>query len=169
MRKHLLAAFAALALSGGIAMAQTEDDVEARNRQAIAASFEAWRTGKGGPFELLAEDASWTVVGRSAASGTYSSREAFMREVIRPFNARMRSPLVPEVRRLYADGDTVIVFFDAAGTARDGKPYSNTYAWFLQMRDGKIVRVHAFFDSLSFNDLWQRVTPDGAEQATGSR
>jgi hypothetical protein len=26
---------------------------------------------------------------------------------------------------------TVIVFFDASGTARDGRPYANTYAWFL--------------------------------------
>jgi hypothetical protein len=52
-----------------------------------------------------------------------------MREVIRPFNARMSVPLRPEIRNLYADGDTVIVFFDARGTARDGKPYANTYAW----------------------------------------
>jgi uncharacterized protein len=42
-----------------------------------------------GPYDLLAENASWTIVGRSAASRTYESREAFMRDVIRPFNARM--------------------------------------------------------------------------------
>jgi hypothetical protein len=34
----------------------------------------------------------------------------------------MSVPLRPEVRQLSADGDTVIVFFDARGTARDGKP-----------------------------------------------
>jgi uncharacterized protein len=53
----------------------------------------------------------------------------------------------------------VIIFFDAAGTARDGKPYSNTYAWFFEMRDGKVVRAWAFFDSLAFNDLWRRLRP----------
>jgi ketosteroid isomerase-like protein len=74
----------------------------------------------------------------------------------------MRGGLVPSIRHLYADGDTVIVFFDAAGTAKDGKPYTNTYAWFLDMRDGRIVRAHAFFDSISFNDYWQRLSPDGA-------
>jgi ketosteroid isomerase-like protein len=48
-----------------------------------------------------------------------------------------------------------------AGTrsARDGLPYRNTYSWFLTLREGKIVRASAFFDSLAFNDLWQRVTP----------
>jgi uncharacterized protein len=54
-------------------------------------------------------------------------------------------------------GDTVVVFFDASGTARDGKPYANTYAWFLDLRDGKIVKAFAFFDSVVFNDFWTRV------------
>ncbi len=27
------------------------------------------------------------------------------------------------------------------------------------LRDDKIVNASAFFDSLAFNDLWQRVTP----------
>jgi uncharacterized protein len=85
-----------------------------------------------------------------------------MREVIRPFNARMGAPLKPEIRHIYADGDTVIAFFDARGTARDGKPYANTYAWFLEMRDGRIVAAHAFFDSLEFKELWTRVAPAGA-------
>ena len=53
----------------------------------------------------------------------------------------MRNRLIPEVHRLYADGDTVIALFDAKGTARDGQPYANSYAWFLQMKDGKISRI----------------------------
>jgi len=75
------------------------------------------------------------------------------------FNARLSVPLRPEIRELYADGDTVIVFFDARGTARDGKPYGNTYAWFLTMRDDKIVKAFAFFDRTEFNEFWTRVTP----------
>jgi ketosteroid isomerase-like protein len=82
-----------------------------------------------------------------------------MREVIRPFNARMREGLRPTVRSLHADGDTVIIFFDAKGVARDGKVYANTYAWFWEMRDGRVVKAHAFFDSITFNDLWRRVPP----------
>ncbi len=57
------------------------------------------------------------------------------------------------------DGDTVIARFDAQGTARDGKPYVNSYAWFLQLKDGQIVKAQAFFDSIAFDDLWRRVAP----------
>ena len=50
-----------------------------------------------------------------------------------------------------------IVLFDAHGTARDGEPYANTYAWFLTMRDEQVVEATAFFDALEFNELWTRV------------
>lgn len=82
-----------------------------------------------------------------------------MTEVIRPFNARMTVPLKPAIRRIYADGDTVVIFFDARATARDGQPYTNTYAWFLEMRAGKIIKASAFFDAIEFNDLWSRIAP----------
>lgn len=141
------------------ASARTPDSIEQRNKAAVAASFEAWRGGTGSPFDLLADDARWTIEGGSVAAKTYPSKEAFLAEVIRPFNARMREGLKPTVRNLYADGDTVVVLFDARGTARDGKPYVNSYAWFLDLRDGRIVRASAFFDAIEFNDLWARVSP----------
>jgi ketosteroid isomerase-like protein len=133
---------------------------EQRNKAIVRAAFDAWRAGTGGPFDLLAEDATWTIVGHSVASKSYHGREAFMREVIRPFNARMAVGLQPTIRGLYADGDSVIIFFDASATARDGQPYTNTYAWFFHMRDGKVTEAYAFFDAISFDDLWRRVTPD---------
>lgn len=141
------------------AKAQNVESEEGRNRVLIQRAFDAWRNGTGGPYDLLADDASWTITGNSAAAKTYPSREAFMGEVIRPFNARMKSRLIPTVPRLYAEGDTIIAQFDAEGTALDGQPYRNTYAWFLQMRDGRIVRASAFFDSIAFDAFWNRVKP----------
>lgn len=146
-------------LLGGITMGQASEQREARNKALIEAKFDAWACGTGGPYELLADDAVWTITGKSLAARTYPSREAFMTEVIRPFNARMSASLKPAIRNIYAEGDTVIIFFDAKGTARDGIPYENTYAWFLELRDGKIAKASAFFDSIAFNDLWTRVQP----------
>ena len=139
-------------------MAQTPDTA-AGNKAIVAAAFEAWRAGTGGPFDLLVDDASWTIVGQSDAAGSYPSREAFMTKVIAPFNARMSQGIKPTIREIHADDDTVVIFFDAVGTARDDKPYTNTYAWFFQMRDGKVIKVSAFFDTLVFNDLWRRISP----------
>jgi ketosteroid isomerase-like protein len=130
-----------------------------RNKAIVEASFDAWAAGNGGPYELLDENCSWTIEGHSLAAGTYPSREAFMREVIRPFNARMLIPLRPGTRRFYADGDTVVVHFKAHGVARGGRPYDNTYAWLLRLSGGRIIRANAFFDAVKFNELWTRVKP----------
>jgi hypothetical protein len=53
----------------------------------------------------------------------------------------------------------VIVLWDGRGTANDGKAYENSYAWFMKTRDGKVVDGTAFYDSISFNELWSRVQP----------
>jgi ketosteroid isomerase-like protein len=153
---------AAVMLPTPNALAERIGGEEEHNRTLIAHSLDAWRDGTGSPYDLLADNVSWTITGNSVAAKTYPSKEAFLSEVIRPFNARMRTRLVPVVRTLYAEGDTVIAFFDASGTARDGETYANTYAWFLQMKDGRIVKVNAFFDSKTFDAFWQRVTPAAA-------
>lgn len=136
-----------------------ENDVEVRNKATIEAGFDAWRNGTGSIFDLLTPDAKWTIVGNAPVSRTYSSRQEFLDLVIHPFNARLSSRLVPTVRGIYADGDMVIALFDGAGTARDGKPYENTYTWYMRLRDGKIVQVTAFFDTIHFTDFWTRVQP----------
>jgi ketosteroid isomerase-like protein len=158
--RTLIAAAASLAMAALVpaAQAQTSGE-EASNKTIVQRAFNAWAAGTGSPYDLLAGDATWTITGNSLASKTYRGREAFLSEVIRPFNARMSVGLKPTIRNIYAEGDTVIVFFDASGTARDGQPYANTYAWFLDIRDGRVTNASAFFDSIAFNDLWRRVQP----------
>jgi ketosteroid isomerase-like protein len=109
-------------------MTKVRSAEEVRNLELVESAFEKWKAGTGGPFELLAPDAQWTIVGNSVASKVYRSKDEFISEVIAPFNARMSSPLVPTMRGLYADGDTVIALFDGKGTARDNRPYENTYS-----------------------------------------
>lgn len=129
------------------------------NREAVRAAFERWRAGTGGPFELLDDDARWTIVGSSPKSKVYPSKQEFINEVIAPFNARLTSPLIPTVRGLYADGDTVIVHFDGRAMASDGVPYLNTYSWHLRMNRGRIREATAFFDTRLFDEFWNRVAP----------
>ena len=45
------------------------------------------------------------------------------------------------------------------GIATDGQPYQNSYAWIMKLADGMVIDGTAFFDSISFNDLWVRVQP----------
>jgi ketosteroid isomerase-like protein len=134
-------------------------DLEQTNKDRIKAAFDDWATGTGGPFVLLADDATWTIVGNSPVSRTFNSKKEFIDVVIDPFNARLSTPLVPTVRALFAEGDWVIALFDGAATAADGRPYRNTYTWYLRLHEGEIVEVIAFFDTVEFNDFWERLSP----------
>ncbi|MCO1654545.1 nuclear transport factor 2 family protein [Pseudonocardia humida] len=140
-------------------MSDRNPTAEQANKDRVGAAFEQWANGTGTPFDILADDATWTITGNSPAAGSYAGRQAFLDAVIGPFNARMSAPLRPVVRGLYADGDWVIALFDAAGTAVDGQPYRNTYTWYMRLAGERIVEVIAFFDSIEFTDLWTRVAP----------
>ena len=137
----------------------TPSTLQDANKALVRAGFERWAHGTGSPFELLSANAEWTIVGSSPFSKTYHGTQAFLDEVIHPFNARMRTPLVPTVREIYADGDAVISLFDASATAADGLPYRNTYTWYFWMKDGKVFKALAFFDTRDFDEFWNRVKP----------
>jgi hypothetical protein len=98
--------------------------------------------------------------------------KAFLDEVIHPFNARLRTPLVPTVRDIFADGDSVITLFDAAVIAADGIGYRNTYTWYLWLRDGKVFRAIAFFDTRhaagGMPKVWSARYGDGEFAAGGA-
>lgn len=82
--------------------------------------------------------------------------------MLTPFGARFSTsePFRPvNIRAVYADGDCVIVLWDGRGVANDGQPYENSYVWAMEMRGGEIIDGTAFYDSISFNELWTRVQP----------
>jgi ketosteroid isomerase-like protein len=137
----------------------SDANVARLNKDAIRKGFQAWRDGTGSVFDLLAPDAKWTIVGNAPVSRTYKSRQEFLDVVINPFNARLSSRLIPIVRGLYADGDMVVALFDGEAVARDGKPYRNTYTWYMRVHDKQIVEVIAFFDTIEFTDFWNRIKP----------
>ena len=76
---------------GQVAMAD-DNNLEISNKNTIQAAFDAWRNGTGSVFDLLAPDASWTIVGNSPVSRTFNSKQQFMGVVITPFNKRLSKP-----------------------------------------------------------------------------
>jgi uncharacterized protein len=132
------------------------------NRKAVQAAFHAWQAGTGAITEVFADDMVWRIEGHSLASREYAGKQEFIDEVLAPFGARFAEGAAfrpVNIRCVVADGDTVVVVWDGRGVANDGKTYENSYAWIMRMRDGEVVDGTAFYDSLSFNDLWTRVMP----------
>lgn len=132
------------------------------NRQIIRQAFDDWQQGASPITDVFAPDMVWRIEGHSLASKTYDDKQQFIAEVLAPFGARF-SPAEPfrpiRIRSIHADGETVIVLWDGRGIATDGQPYENSYAWFMELRDGKVIDGTAFYDSISFNDLWTRIQP----------
>jgi uncharacterized protein len=132
------------------------------NRRIIRETFEAWRSGSAPVTDVFAPDMTRRIEGHSVASKAYASKQQFVDEVLAPCGARFARGerfRPATIRSIYADGDTVIVFWDGRGVANDGRPYENSYAWFLRLREGLVVDGIAFYDSISFNELWSRVPP----------
>lgn len=143
-------------------MPDTADAQTEANRAIIRQAFDDWAAGTHPITEVFAPDMVWRVEGHSLASKEYKDKQQFIDEVLAPFGARFSAatPFRPSaIRSVHADGDTVIVLWDGHGIANDGRPYDNSYAWFMQLRGGKVVDGTAFFDSISFNDLWTRLDP----------
>jgi ketosteroid isomerase-like protein len=132
--------------------------LEQRNKETVAAAFGRWAAGGTGFFEeILAPDVAWTIPGSSPVAGTYTSRNDFIARAVRPFARRLAGPIKPTVRNVWADGDHVIVHWDGAGTAGDGQPYNNSYAWIFRMKDGKATEVTAFLDLVPYDEVLRRV------------
>jgi len=152
MKTFKLAAFTFFSLFGMNAFGQTGE----ANKQLIRDSFERWAAGKGSFFDLLAEDVSWTISGSSSLSKTYTSKQQLLDEVIVPLNALLSQKIVPTVREIYADGNTVIAIWDGKATAFNGDPYNVSYAWFMQLEKGRIVKVTAFLDTKDFDGIFEK-------------
>jgi ketosteroid isomerase-like protein len=153
---------AALPVRQGDHMPEASETSTESNREIIRQAFDAWQRGTGAITEVFAPGMVWRIEGHSAASKEYGSKQQFIDEVLSPFGARFSTsdPFRPVViRSVLADGETVVVIWDGRGITTDGQPYENSYAWIMRLQDGQVVDGTAFYDSISFNELWSRVQP----------
>ncbi len=127
-------------------------------------AFDDWMNGRGHVSAVFSPDMTWEIVGHSAASAKYSTAREFQDKVMTPFAQRFKpdEPFRPvKIRGFYVDGDTVIVFWDGAGTTVVESTYENTYVWIMTFENGQIVDGTAFYDSISFNELWEIAPASG--------
>ncbi len=149
-------------LLGTTGLAVAASVARSSNRRAVREVFRKWNASQGSLFDLMSDDAVIVIPGIAPHCGTFSKAD-FVRDVATPFMARFKTPPTPQPRKIWSDGDDVAVLADAKGTTRDGKPYSNSYVFVLQMRGGRIVRATEFLDMAAFNAVWDGVQPAPAK------
>ena len=147
------------AASGADAEHSTRSEpATASNRLIVDQAFAEWKAGKASFYALLTDEASVTIAGESVNSGTFL-KAAFLRDRAAPFQARFRTPLLPTRWTVWAVGDEVIVRWDSRATACDGRPYTNSYAYFITMKNGRATALTMFLDMGAFDDVWNRCAP----------
>jgi uncharacterized protein len=163
----LLLGFApVLDVSAGMAEAMVpQESVAERNRRIIVAAFDKWAAGGTTFFaDVLTPNVVWTIEGSGPSAGSFNGRKLFIEQAVRPFVSRLSSPVRPVAKKIWADGDHVIVNWEGEGVARDGAPYRNSYVWILRMQAEKAVEVTAFLDLTPYDDVLRRIPDQAAEE-----
>ncbi len=124
------------------------------NKRLVRDAFMPWEQGDSGPFfALVDEDVSWTVIGSTWASGTFSSKHALVDGAFGPLLEILDGPLVARFIEVVADGDRVFLRFRSSGRTTGGAAYEQAYCWAMTMRDGIIVEITTYLDT----DLLARI------------
>ena len=125
------------------------------NKRIIQDAFTAWAKGDGMAFfNLLADTATWTVMGSCPISGTYSGRQRLVEDALTPQREKLAGPPTPTVLNLIAEGDTVVIQWVGKGTTKTGRPYNNSYCYVVQMDNGRIIRGTAYLDTELVRSIW---------------
>lgn len=128
---------------------------EATNTALVQQAFSDWQVGNGSVFDLLADDAVWTVAGSSPVSGVYRARRELLENAVLPIHARLSTAITPEVKQVVAQGNQLVVFWEGSAQVQDGTRYVNSYAWHMVFDAGKITQVTAFLDTWVLNKLME--------------
>ncbi len=98
-------------------------------------------------FALLADDITWTNIGSTKLSGTYSGKQALIDQLLGPLFSQLKAGIASRVERLTAESDIVVAQTSGSAETLDGVPYNNSYCQVIRIRDGKIAEVKEYFDT----------------------
>lgn len=103
-------------------------------------------------WDMLADDAIWTVGGHSPLTGTYTKQQLgeLTENVI---FARLVDGMRITLKRVVAEDDTVAAEFECHGERPDGKIYNNHYCFLLTIKGGKLWRCTEYLDTYHYNEL----------------
>jgi len=125
------------------------------NKKLIQHAFAAWAKGDGMAFfNLLADNATWTVIGNCPISGTYVGRQCLIEDALKPQREKLAGPPSPEVINLIAEGDTVVIQWVGKGISKTGQSYNNSYCYVVQIENGRIIRGTAYLDTELVRSIW---------------
>ncbi len=134
-----------------IAMTKREESVLPEgmsHREVIQRTFEALAAGDSRPLlDLLADDVTWRVMGRTPWSRTYRGKESVLNDLLRHLGARLSGRYKATADRIIAEGEYVVVQATGNAITKAGVPYNNEYCFIYRFEDGSIREVTEYLDT----------------------
>ncbi|MGO9056826.1 MAG: nuclear transport factor 2 family protein [Candidatus Binataceae bacterium] len=101
----------------------------------------------------LADEVSWLLPGSVSAGGPLKGKQAvvgFMKSLSVAFPGGLKT----EIRRVYGEGDTVLMELTNRGVTAKGRQYENEYCFVLEFENGKVRRVREYTDTAKVKEIF---------------
>jgi uncharacterized protein len=99
--------------------------------------------------DSFAENATWWLRGELPISGTWRGRDTIIDDFLGTAMSYYQPDSVNiEVTSIVAEGDTVVAEWTSRARTTDGAPYENHCIGVFGVRDGRIVSVREYMDTL---------------------
>lgn len=120
----------------------------AENKQVVLDFYEAGARGDMDTcLALLADDVTWSNIGSTRFSGTYTGKQDVIENLIGPLFGQLKTGIASRLEHMVAEGDTVVAQTTGQAETLDGTPYNNTYCQVFRIRDGRIAAVREYMDT----------------------
>lgn len=104
-----------------------------------------------GVVDAMDPEGTWWVAGTMPISGTYS-REEFGR-LLADVGSTCEGPIVLDPKSFIVSGDLAAVETESFARTHAGKNYNNHYHFLFEVRNGKILRVKEYLDTMHTNEV----------------
>jgi ketosteroid isomerase-like protein len=120
----------------------------AENKKFISNMFAELSKGNGDAFlNALADDVSFTIIGSTKYSGTFTGKQELINKLLAPLNAQIEGGMTITPDNLIADGDFVAMQARGKALSKNGRRYDNTYCHVFRFANGKVQQVTEYLDT----------------------
>lgn len=118
-----------------------------RNKETAKRFLETFATGDVEKIAgFLDDDATWWVAGSMPLSGTYTKKK--FKELLEGLSERIDGPIKMSALAFTAEGERVAVETESLAQVKNGRTYNNLYHFLFEFRNGKILRVKEYLDTM---------------------
>jgi uncharacterized protein len=101
----------------------------------------------------LADEVSWLLPGTVSPGGPLKGKQA-VAGFFKSLSAAFPGGLKTEIRRVYGEGDTVVMELTNRGQTAKGRQYENEYCFVLEFEGGKVRRVREYTDTAKVKEIF---------------